>query len=468
MSISTHWRRLSLAMRFLIAGSLVLVPAMGTMGYWVAERIKVGVSENTALATAAYMDSVLAPLIQELATSATLQPETVVRVDKLLVDTEIGRRVHSFKIWKEAGRVVFASRPELVGRSFPPTPNLRKAWKGEVASEFDDLVDEEDELERAAGIPLLEIYAPIRASGSDRVIAVAEFYAKGDVLVADLKRATLQSWLVVGLTTLTVMAALFGIVLGGSRTINHQRLALEDQVQQLSHLADQNAMLHTRAERAYRRISTLNERFLRRVGADIHDGPAQLIGLALLRLDSLETPGEPGLPRQTCPKIEEIRSVLKESISEIRRISSGLALPEIETASTREAIELAVRAHERRTGSSVERDLSAAVPDASNEIKTALYRFVQEGLNNAFRHAGGMGQQVIARPGSGGIEVAVVDKGKGMIETRNAAEQHGIGLVGLKDRIEALEGSFSIRPNEPRGTMLVATFDRHALEKADG
>ena len=190
-----------------------------------------------------------------------------------------GDALVSFKLWREGGRIVYASNPELTGQVFPPTDELRAAWSGHVVANFDALGDDEDASERATGIPLLEIYSPIREVWSGNVIGVAEFYEEAHDLKSNIFAARLESWLVVGAVTATTAAALFGIVLGGSRTIERQRVALEARVGELATLATQNEALRLRVQRASSRATELNEQYLRRISAELHDGPAQLAGL---------------------------------------------------------------------------------------------------------------------------------------------------------------------------------------------
>ncbi|TIR45109.1 MAG: sensor histidine kinase, partial [Mesorhizobium sp.] len=68
---------------------------------------------------------------------------------------------------------------------------------------------------------------------------------------------------------------------------------------ELSVLVAQNRMLRLRVQRASQRATALNERYLRRIGADLHDGPAQLVALAALGIDSpvLADPATPAAAR---------------------------------------------------------------------------------------------------------------------------------------------------------------------------
>jgi len=75
--------------------------------------------------------------------------------------------------------------------------------------------------------------------------------------------------------TLLMYLLLAGFIGRASDTIGRQELALRDQVARLTELLAQNVELHERVRRAATRTTALNERFLRRISADLHDGSAQ-------------------------------------------------------------------------------------------------------------------------------------------------------------------------------------------------
>ncbi|MEH6469709.1 MAG: ATP-binding protein [Halopseudomonas sp.] len=445
------WYHLSLAGQFLITGSVVLLIGMAIIGVWVTERIEEGVTRNTAASTALYMESFVAPLVGELAVQDTLSAEKRLALDELLKNNELGRRVISFKIWKEGGLIAYSSRPSIIGQRFPTTPNLRAAWKGEVRAEFDTLEDEEDALERVRGIPLLEMYSPIREPNTGRIIAVAEFYERAEALKQNLFEVILQSWLVVALVTLAMLGALSGIVLRGSRTIKQQRIALEQRVNDLSELLIQNKQLSERLQRASQRTTEINESYLRRISADLHDGPAQLLSLGLLRLDSLEPLFEHAAEsKEDDSEIQVVRSALTEAITDIRDICTGLTLPVLDHLTPGKLLLNAANAHIHRTRTEVELDIQSVPQQLAKSIKICIFRFVQETLSNAFRHAGGKGQKLSCRYEDGLLEVVVSDTGPGFEQATDDDTSHGLGLPGLHERIESLGGQLQIdsRPGE--------------------
>ena len=298
-------------------------------------------------------------------------------------------------------------------KNFRRRTRLQQAWNGHVVAELDELGDAESARERAKKVPLLEIYSPIREPWSGEVVAVAEFYENASEINANLQAARLQSWLVVAAVAAATMALLSGIVFRGSRTIQRQREALTERVAELSALLAQNRALRQRVQKASRSASAINERYLRRIGADLHDGPAQLVAFAALRMDSealVDRNAPIGARRK---EIAAIRSSLDEAMAEIRSICSGLVLPHIETADLAAIVELTIAAHEQRTGSQVARPGKVAAVPLSAPERICIFRFLQETLNNAYRHAGGKEQTVEIALQEGRLTVAVSDGGPG-------------------------------------------------------
>ncbi|MDJ0741085.1 MAG: sensor histidine kinase [Gammaproteobacteria bacterium] len=453
--VRAAWHRRSLAAQFVITGSVVLLVGMAIMGFWVTQRIEDDVVRNTAASTALYMESFVAPLVQELARSDRVGPEIQGQLDRVIQSDVLGRRIVSFKIWQPGGYIAYSSRPEIIGKSFPTTDNLRRAWQGEVTAEFDTLADEEDALERAQGLPLLEMYSPIREQHTGKIIAVAEFYETAEALRSNLFAANLQTWAVVATVTLSMLGALFGIVYRGSKTIDRQRASLERRVAELVRLLAQNEELRGRLQNASRRTTEINESYLRRISADLHDGPAQLLSLALLRIDALK----PLLPEVTDDggsrsDMEIVRSSLGDAIAEIRQICNGLALPELDRLTLAEMLGNVISSHERRTATAVELEVGSTPDRLTRAIKICVYRFVQEALSNAFRHAGGVGQKVVCHYADKVLEVEVRDAGPG-IESVATDSASGLGLPGLRDRIESIGGELQIHSNAGQGTRLI-------------
>ncbi len=460
--LSALWQRLSLATQFAIAGSLVLTLATVGIGAWVTGRIEHSVVRNSANASALYMDSFISPLSQNLATETELSPGAQRALDEIFTNTPLGERIISFKIWDLNGKVLDARDPELVGLTFPIGPNLRAAMDGGIGVTFGKVDDPESAAEAALGLPLLEIYSPIRQDWSGKVIAVAEFYEVNAQLQSDLIAARQAAWLNVSGIVIGLGSALYFIVLGGSRLIDTQRRSLDARVVELGILSAHNTELRLRVQGAAARAAAQTEQSMRRIGADLHDGPAQYLAYAALRLDALrdKVPDPAALA-----EVEAVSGAVTHAMTELRALSRGLSLPDIAGRSLKEIVQRAADAHVTRAGSPVAVMLDCdPEPEVPLAARICLFRFVQEGLNNASHHGGGAGMGVSLIHRHGTLTLTVRDHGPGYALQPTLQDGRGMGLSGLRDRVESLGGSFVARTHPGGGAELTMTLDTGATD----
>ena len=452
--------RLSLARQFLLASFLILLIGMLVIGAWVGWQIQVGVTHRTAAVTALYVDSFIAPHLQSLAHADQLDAEHLASLGTLLTGTPLGQRIVAFKVWRADGTILYSTEPALIGRKFPLTSGLARAFAGEVHTEISDLAEPENEFERGQWPRLIETYAPVRVEGTSTIAAVSEFYQTTDELEREVRAAQLRSWLVVGAATLAMYLLLAWLVGRASNTIVAQQRDLRDKVTQLSALLAQNEQLHDRVRRAAARTTALNERYLRRISADLHDGPGQDLGLALLRIEALADVCAACVVavakgRAVSDDFRTIQSALQSALAELRAISAGLRLPEIGRLSLAETAVRAVREHERKAGQAVALVMNGVPDQAPLPVKIALYRLLQESLANSFRHAGGVDPRVQIAGSDGQLLVEVADGGKGF-DPQTATRDGQLGLAGMRERVEILGGAFEVRSAPDRGTVIVA------------
>ena len=457
MPFEASIRQPTLAQRFMLASLIILIAGMAGIGFWIGNEIKSGVAHRTGATTALYVDSFVAPLLQELGNARAPSPQNMLQLSKLLQDTSMGQQIVSFKVWNPTGQVLFSTDQESVGKTFPIEGGLALALRGQVSSSISPLERAENVPERTIRSELLETYSPVRLTGTNKVIAVAEFYQTIDALNQEVAAAQRRSWLVVGGTTLVIYLLLAGFVQRASETIEKQRKTLNDQISRLTELLSQNQELHERVRRAAGSVATLNERFLRRIGSELHDGPAQDLGLALLKLDALIGRWEENQPGSgIAEELTGIQSSLQHAQKEVRAISSGLSLPQLAELSLPETVIRAVRTHERRTGSRVKLDVAPLPEGAALPVKITVYRVIQESLNNAYRHAGGANQEIRAFMDSDVLVLEVSDEGPGFVPQPAAALNGHLGLAGMRERVESLGGTFSVKSEPGRGTQVTA------------
>ena len=247
------------------------------------------------------------------------------------------------------------------------------------------------------------------------------------------------------------------------QTIATQHQQLQEKVIELGNLLKQNEMLRQRLMLAARRNTTLNEEFLRRLSAELHDGPAQDLGYAVIKFGSGEIEAAvEALPqaRQAAytKELGTIQTSISRALKEMRAIAAGMCLPELNHLSLTETGMRAISSHQRRTQTEVEFDFEGQFTDVVLPVKITVYRLVQESLMNGFKHGGSGEQMVRIYPENGQLHLEIRDKGPGF-ELNDSLEYNGrLGLLGMRERVESLGGRFWIDTTLKQGTCVHAVL----------
>jgi signal transduction histidine kinase len=212
----------------------------------------------------------------------------------------------------------------------------------------------------------------------------------------------------------------------------------------------------------------LNENYLQRIAADVHDGPSQDLGFALMRL---KTMGERASPhdaaRHAVDELAPVRRAVDSALTDLRSISADLAMPDLARLGLAEVAARVLRDFCAKTRAAVE--LVCAVPESSQasfQLKVTLYRLLQEALANAYRHADGAGARVELRVVDAGLVVEISDQGAGFDVAHGLAKQR-LGLSGMRQRVEVLRGSFQVTSTPGAGTRIRVVLPLGAAEHDD-
>jgi signal transduction histidine kinase len=194
------------------------------------------------------------------------------------------------------------------------------------------------------------------------------------------------------------------------------------------------------------RIVAASDEVRRRIERDLHDGAQQRLVTLALRLRSAAS--ERGEIRT---EIGDVATDLMGVIDELREISRGIHPAILSESGLRPAL----RALGRRSPVPVELDLrvDGRLPEP---VEVAVYYVVSEMLTNAAKHARASVVEVAAACSGGTLRLRVRDDGIG-----GADPVRGSGLVGLKDRVEALGGTFAV--HSPVGSGTTVTCELPAM-----
>src|SRR5262245_2768789 len=118
--IAARWRHLGLPTKLAAGTSVLVLGGMVYLGVIVSGHIRENVLQQSASATALYMDSFVARHVQELAANSTLSEESRLVLDRLLSPASMHRPLIAFRIWK-GDTIVFSNERNLVGQTYART-----------------------------------------------------------------------------------------------------------------------------------------------------------------------------------------------------------------------------------------------------------------------------------------------------------------------------------------------------------
>jgi len=462
--LKDRFKNLNLSQRFMLAGLLTLfVGALG-IGFWVENQIITGVIHRAGATTALYVESFVAPNLQELGSSEVILPEHALALENLLQDTPLGQQIVAFKVWNTRGKLLYSNDVNAIGKTYPMNEGLLRARLGEVVSEISALQEEENQALREQYGQLLETYSPVWLSGTNQVIAVAEFYHQTDDLDREIDVLKRRSWLVVGFIIFIMYLLLSGFIRNASNTIFRQQADLNLKVEQLTELLVENQKLNERARKASASVALLNEGYLKRIGTELHDGPAQDLGLSILKLDSTIGKIEKNLSKSVDSKIiselTEVEKSMQIALKEMRGIATGLVLPQLAEWDLFDTVSHVVHKHEQQTNTRVNLEIEGEMNGPALPIRITLYRLIQEALHNAYHHANGASQSVCVKNNSDHILLEIADTGPGFDVPMILENTDRLGISGMRERVESIGGRFEIESRMGEGTTIRARLPK--------
>ena len=437
-AVPLEWRFLAFSVVVLVAGAYVI-------GSWTTGEIEGRVLQRSAATNALYVDSFVSPYLQPLDQDTTLPPENVTALASLLSSTALGETVVSFKVWTPDGEVLYATDERLIGQFFPPEDDLTQAAEGNVSASVTGLQEEENIYERERWDKLVETYAPVLSDKTGEVLAVSEFYQLPDDVLGEIRSSQNRGWLIVGVATAVMFLVLNGMVRQASTTIRRQGEGMQRLNEQVRAASASNVQRE--------------EQVMTRLAQDLHDVPAQNLATALLRMDRLDGSVPPG-QRQNW---EMIKQSVDTALADLRGISGGIRIPDLENLDTAAVMSQAAGDFERRTGHQVSVTTAVAPAPLAAAAKVAVYRIIQEALNNAATHGHASSIKVTASVLPDSLTVEIADDGSGFIQSemeaeRRTGERPRLGIRGMRERTELLGGSFQIASRPGSGTTVMANI----------
>lgn len=217
----------------------------------------------------------------------------------------------------------------------------------------------------------------------------------------------------------------------------------------------ERARLQANLAAAERNAGMLKER--QRLAREIHDTLAQGFAGIVVHLENAEQI-DAMTNSAAKPHLDLARSVAREGLEEARRMLAALRPEVLEARGLPEALDRVCQGWSQRTRLTAALSITGEAAAMHPEIELAVLRTVQEALTNIAKHADAKSVAVTLSYMEDVVALDVQDDGKGFVPGPQQEDGRGIGLTGMRERAEALQGSFSLESVPGEGTTISITL----------
>ncbi|HUX09901.1 MAG TPA: sensor histidine kinase [Terriglobia bacterium] len=240
----------------------------------------------------------------------------------------------------------------------------------------------------------------------------------------------------------------------------------------LHHLAEQLQIQSGQLRKLSWKLIDVQEETLRQVARDLHDEFGQIltaIGVMLNRAGRKAHNPDPAL----LADLEYVKKIVEETLEKVRDQSQMFRPGVLDDFGLDQTLEWFTRQFSRQAGITVHFSGQLAANHFPSEEAIHVYRIVQEALNNAARHSRATEAWVEMEERQGVLCLEIRDNGVGF-EVGNPAERspnEGIGLMGMRERAEHLNGTLDVQSASGKGTIISARIplkkspEPHVAEK---
>lgn len=234
--------------------------------------------------------------------------------------------------------------------------------------------------------------------------------------------------------------------LGADRRFSNEDLRVAETFAAQAGIAVDTA---TRVARdAFQRAVEGQELERRRLARELHDETGQALTSILLGLRSLEEAGPEGVGEA----VGNLRELVVQTLQDVRRLAVELRPTALDDFGLTPALERLASTFAEQTGTAVELESRLGDERLPADVETVLYRIVQEALTNVVKHAQADRVSIVLQRKEAAVTTIIEDDGRGFA---NGDQSDGLGLLGMRERVELVNGRLEIESAKGAGTTLV-------------
>jgi signal transduction histidine kinase len=231
--------------------------------------------------------------------------------------------------------------------------------------------------------------------------------------------------------------------------------ALKKSEHHYSKLLEHSEVMQEQLRQLSRQILLAQEEERKEISRELHDVIAQTLTGINVRLAALKK--EAALNTQSLDRnIARTQRLVEKSVDIVHRFARELRPAVLDDLGLIPALHSFVKTFSKRTHLHVELKAFAGVEQLDIAKRTVLYRVAQESLNNVSRHAKASRVEVSILKQADGIAMHIKDNGKSfqMERVLNAKGRQRLGLLGMRERVEMVGGTFCVEAAPGQGTTI--------------
>lgn len=208
-------------------------------------------------------------------------------------------------------------------------------------------------------------------------------------------------------------------------------------------------------QRLSARLVTAQEEERRTIARELHDEVGQVLTAIKVELAVAQRSVDAG--KVSAGMLEDARSITERALHTVRDLSNLLHPPLLDDMGLPEALESYLREFRKRHDLKVELRHDPTINGVSRRTDVAAYRIVQEALTNVVRHAQATQCRIALQPGSDAMLLSIEDDGIGFdpAEVDQPGARRGLGLLGMRERVAQLGGTFTVHSIIGKGTRIL-------------
>jgi signal transduction histidine kinase len=238
--------------------------------------------------------------------------------------------------------------------------------------------------------------------------------------------------------------------------VETDRKIAELQRMQLEEARQHNAL---RGE-LFGRVVAAQEAERRRIARDLHDETGQSLTAIGMGLRGLSTTIQSGNPEKTIGPLRHLETLNANALTELQRLISDLRPSHLDDLGLSAAIRWYAGNLQERSSLNLKVETTGHEKPMSPAVKTAIFRIVQEALNNVMKHGAASSVNIGLAYEASDVRVRIKDDGQGfdvLAKNNQTGGRPSLGLVGMQERATLLNGTFFVASMPGQGTLVEVT-----------